>query len=98
MKNNRLAFTPPPAWLKVPAGRLTIHHRSHSSNSFRFVNILFDHRMANGFAKGKNNRIKTIKRAAYGYRNMDNFRLRILAANPGCKVEVSHLLTQNFLK
>ena len=53
----------------------------------------FDYRITNGFVEGKNNRIKTIKRAAYGYRNMDNFRLRILAANPGCKVEVSHLLT-----
>jgi len=53
----------------------------------------FDYRITNGFVEGKNNRIKTIKRMAYGYRNMDNFRLRILAANPGCKVEVSHLLT-----
>jgi len=53
----------------------------------------FDYRITNGFVEGKNNRIKTIKRMAYGYRNMDNFRLRILAANQGCKVEVSHLLT-----
>lgn len=41
----------------------------------------FDYRITNGFVEGKNNRIKTIKRLAYGYRNMDNFRLRILAAN-----------------
>ncbi len=34
-----------------------------------------------GFVEGKNNRIKTIKRVAYGYRSMDNFRLRILATN-----------------
>ena len=53
----------------------------------------FDYRITNGFVEGKNNRIKTIKRIAYGYRNMDNFRLRILAANPGCEVTVSHLLT-----
>jgi len=53
----------------------------------------FDYRITNGFVEGKNNRIKTIKRMAYGYRNMDNFRLRILAANPGCEVRVSHLLT-----
>jgi len=53
----------------------------------------FDHRITNGFVEGKNNRIKTIKRMAYGYRNMDNFRMRILATNPGCKVGVSHLLT-----
>jgi len=53
----------------------------------------FDYRITNGFVEGKNNRIKTIKRTAYGYRNMDNFRLRILATNPGCKLRVSHLLT-----
>jgi len=41
----------------------------------------FDYPITNGFVEGKNNRIKTIKRMAYGYRNMDNFRLRILAAN-----------------
>jgi len=53
----------------------------------------FDYRITNGFVEGKNNRIKTIKRMAYGYRNMANFRLRILATNPGCEVGVSHLLT-----
>ena len=46
----------------------------------------FDYRITNGFVEGKNNRIKTIKRMAYGYRNMDNFQLRILAANQGYKV------------
>jgi transposase len=53
----------------------------------------FDHRITNGFVEGKNNRIKTIKRMAYGYRNMDNFRMRILATNPGCRGRLSHLLT-----
>jgi len=53
----------------------------------------FDYRITNGFVEGKNNRIKTIKRMAYGYRNMDNFRLRILATNPGSEVTISHLLT-----
>lgn len=46
----------------------------------------FDYRITNGFVEGRNNRIKTIKRTAYGYRNMDNFQLRILAANQGYKV------------
>lgn len=41
----------------------------------------FDYPITNGFVEGKNNRIKTIKRIAYGYRNMANFRLRILATN-----------------
>jgi len=53
----------------------------------------FDYRITNGFVEGKNNRIKTLKRMAYGYRNMDNFRMRILATNPGCEVRISHLLT-----
>jgi len=53
----------------------------------------FDYRITNGFVEGKNNRIKTIKRTAYGYRNLDNLRLRILATNPGSDVRVSHLLT-----
>ena len=53
----------------------------------------FDYRITNGFVEGKNNRIKTIKRMAYGYRNMDNFRMRILASNPGCGGRLSHLLT-----
>ncbi len=53
----------------------------------------FDYRITNGFVEGKNNRIKTMKRMAYGYRNMDNFRLRILATNPSREITVSHLLT-----
>ena len=53
----------------------------------------FDYPITNGFVEGKNNRIKTMKRMAYGYRNMANSRLRILAANPSCEVTVSHLLT-----
>lgn len=41
----------------------------------------FDYRYTNGFVEGKNNRIKVIKRVAYGYRNSDNFRQRILLSN-----------------
>ena len=54
----------------------------------------FDYPITNGFVEGKNNRIKTIKRMAYGYRNMDNFRLRILATNSkGARSGFSRLLT-----
>jgi transposase len=53
----------------------------------------FEYRITNGFVEGKNNRIKTIKRMGYGYRNTDNFRLRILAANSGAEARLSHLLT-----
>jgi transposase len=41
----------------------------------------FDYPYTNGFLEGKNNRIKVIKRVAYGYRNAQNFRQRILLTN-----------------
>ena len=41
----------------------------------------FDYPYTNGFVEGKNNRIKVIKRTAYGYRNNLNFRQRILLTN-----------------
>ena len=41
----------------------------------------FDSPYTNGFLEGKNNRIKVIKRMAYGYRNPSNFRQRILLSN-----------------
>ena len=41
----------------------------------------FDYPYNNGFVEGKNNRIKVIKRVAYGYRNQVNFRQRILLTN-----------------
>lgn len=41
----------------------------------------FDYPYTNGFVEGKNNRIKVIKRLAYGYRNRANFRQRIFLTN-----------------
>lgn len=38
----------------------------------------FDHSFTNGYTEGKNNRTKQLQRQAYGYRNRDNLRLRIL--------------------
>jgi transposase len=49
-----------------------------------------DYPITNGFVEGKNNRIKTIKRMAYGYRNINNLGLRIMAANSQAKEAVSH--------
>jgi transposase len=43
----------------------------------------FLYRETNGFAEGKNNRIKTIMRIGYGYRNVDNLVGRILLTNRG---------------
>ncbi len=53
----------------------------------------FDYRITNGFVEGKKNRIKIIKRMAYGYRNIHTFRMKILATTPGCEDRLSHLLT-----
>lgn len=44
-----------------------------------FILNAFDCSFSNGFTEGINNTIKVIKRIAYGYRNFDNFRRRILA-------------------
>ena len=38
----------------------------------------FDYPYSNGFTEGCNNRIKVLKRNAYGYRNFNRFRKRIL--------------------
>ncbi|HIL26212.1 MAG TPA: transposase [Nitrospinaceae bacterium] len=38
----------------------------------------FDHRISNGKAEGLNNKIKTLKRQAYGFRDMEYFKLRLL--------------------
>ncbi len=39
----------------------------------------FHHRITQGFVEGMNNKIKLIKRRCFGFRNFENFRLRILA-------------------
>ena len=38
----------------------------------------YDYWISNGFVEGMNNKIKTIKRRAYNYRNMNNYRIRVL--------------------
>jgi transposase len=38
----------------------------------------FTHRVTNGIVEGLNNVIKTIKRQAYGFRNFDNFKIKII--------------------
>jgi len=83
---------------KVPLGSLPssttrIPTRVMRSRLRRGLRSYFDYPITNGLGGGKNNRSKTMKRMAYGYHNMDNFRLRILATNPSRKVTVPHLLT-----
>jgi transposase len=50
------------------------------TNWFESIVNYFRQRTTNGPAEGVNNKIKVIKRMAYGFRNFANFRLRILAA------------------
>ena len=38
----------------------------------------FKHQYSNGIIEGRMNRIKVIKRTAFGYRNFENFKIRIL--------------------
>ena len=45
-------------------------------------------RLSNGPLEGINNKIKVIKRTAYGFRNFNNFRLRILLAVHNVKIEI----------
>ena len=42
------------------------------------VNSFIDERFSNGFTEGMNNKIKVIKRVAFGYKNFKFFRLRIM--------------------
>ena len=48
------------------------------SNWSKYILNAFECPYSNGFTEGSNNKIKVIKRNAYGYRNFDNFRNRIL--------------------
>ena len=42
------------------------------------VNSFIDKRFTNGYTEGINNKIKVIKRNAFGYKNFDFFRRRVL--------------------
>jgi transposase len=55
------------------------------NNWFELILNYFIERWTNAFAEGVNNKIKLIKRRAFGFTNFDHFRLRILvecAPNP----------------
>jgi transposase len=42
-----------------------------------YILNIFEHPYSNGYTEGINNKIKVLKRIAFGYRNFDNFRKRI---------------------
>ena len=46
-------------------------------NWSQYILNAFDCPYSNGYTEGTNNKIKVIKRNAYGYRNFENFRNRI---------------------
>lgn len=69
-KIGQLSFMPEPI---KKANRTLKKHRAEIINSFIFP-------YSNGPVEGTNNKIKAIKKTAYGFRNFDNFRLRILLA------------------
>jgi len=43
------------------------------------ISLYFKYRVTNGYTEGVNNKIKTDKRMAYGYRNFENQRIRVLS-------------------
>lgn len=47
-------------------------------NWFGYIINGYKHKVTNGFTEGMNNNIKVLKRIAYGFRNFENFRKRIL--------------------
>ena len=68
-------------WLeKVKQAKLFSDAVKTIENWFQPITNYFAQRTTNGPAEGINNKIKLIKRMAYGFRNFENFRLRILAA------------------
>ena len=49
-----------------------------STNRFEYILNSLDTPYTNGFVEGKNNKIKVLKRNAYGLQNFERFRKRIL--------------------
>ncbi len=56
-----------------PCVRMLTNWKEYILNSF-------DYRYSNGYTEGINNKIKVIKRVAFGFRNFENFRKRIFLA------------------
>ena len=58
-------------------------HKQEIYNSFKYATY------TNGPVEGTNNKIKVIKRTAYGFRNFFNFRVRILLALPNTYIAIN---------
>lgn len=59
------------------------NHKQEIINSFQYNNY------TNGPIEGTNNKIKVIKRTAYGFRNFFNFRIRILLSLPNTYIAIN---------
>ena len=72
------------ATLATPKGHRTLRsHKLEIINNFKYQNY------TNGPVEGTNNKIKVIKRTAYGFRNFFNFRARILLALPNSYIAIN---------
>ena len=58
----------------MPLKKLAFSLLAHAKGILNY----FRYRITNGKMEGINNKIKTLKRQAYGYRDKDYFRLRLL--------------------
>lgn len=69
-------------WIKVckGSGLEEFEEASKTINNWLpyIVNSFIDKRFSNGFTEGLNNKIKVIKRVAFGYKNFKFFRLRLM--------------------
>ena len=75
-------------WTQLPQAlqkvqRTLRSHKQEIYNSFKYDTY------TNGPVEGTNNKIKVIKRTAYGFRNFFNFRIRILLALPNTYIAIT---------
>ena len=55
----------------------------------------FKHNITNALAEGINNKIKTMKRQAYGFRDIEYFKLRLYHLHPKFPKIIHRLVTQS---
>lgn len=80
--NYEYAETELKEWIKIVKS-YNINEMIEASNTIKnwlpyIVNSFIDKRFSNGFTEGLNNKIKVVKRVAFGYKNFKFFRLRLM--------------------
>ncbi len=68
-------------WILIAQNSRLSDYRNCASTFVNWAKPIFntfDYPYTNGFTEGCNNKIKVLKRNAYGYRNFERFRKRIL--------------------